>query len=122
MIDRDDRRMCWLPVDLPPLPATCSTLGRSTCFFAAQLLAMRLRRIGDQLEKSWTSGGRTGGLGGTSTGITGRFGGTPLKTSVRVRLSSFLRAVLRLSALVLAVTRRHLYGARRPRGGSSSNR
>lgn len=91
--------MCWLPVDLQPNPSlpadsTCIARSRFTCSLAAQLLASRLRIIGDQLENRLTTGGSRG---------------TPaVKVAARGRLRSLQRAALRIRALVLAVARRHL--------------
>ncbi|KAF3839416.1 hypothetical protein F7725_018133 [Dissostichus mawsoni] len=56
--------MCWLPIDqllLQPGDTTCNARLPSPCS-VAQLLASRLRRIGDQLEKSWTDGETESGI------------------------------------------------------------
>ncbi|CAB1442445.1 unnamed protein product [Pleuronectes platessa] len=91
--------MCWLPIDQPLLlPGDCTCSGRApTPCSLAQLLASRLRRIGDQLEKGRAAGGcgdRAGDRAGDSTG--------------HGHLRSFLRTALHLTVLVLLVARRHL--------------
>lgn len=87
--------MCWLPIDQPLLLPGDSTLSRtpSPCS-VAQLVAFRLRRVGDQMEKSWTAGNSACGPEDTLV----RFGG---KGHVRSALRSF-------AALVLFFTRQHL--------------
>uniref|UniRef100_A0AAV2MQY5 Uncharacterized protein n=1 Tax=Knipowitschia caucasica TaxID=637954 RepID=A0AAV2MQY5_KNICA len=83
--------MCWLPIDQPLLMPRHSSLSRSPspCSMA-QVVASRLRRVGDQFEKSFASG---------ATEYTSvRFGG---KRHLRSALWS-------LAALLLLFTRRHL--------------
>lgn len=95
-------KMCWLPVDQPlllPGDSTCSARSPSPCS-VAQLLASRLRRIGDQLEKGWTAGEMDGGFACAAAA-------TPVKAG-RSRWTSFLCAAVHLTVLVLAVARRHL--------------
>lgn len=96
--------MCWLPNDQPlllPGASACGARRPSPCS-VAQLLASRLRRIGDQLEKSWTAGDPGSGSG---TGCGGR--AEPLAAG-RGHLKSFLCTALHLTVLVLVVARRHL--------------
>ncbi|KAG8011898.1 hypothetical protein GBF38_004282 [Nibea albiflora] len=99
--------MCWLPIDQPlllPGDSTYSSRRPSPCS-VAQLLASRLRRIGDQLEKSWTAGETDsggfgcGGSGGTETSVS---------PSGRGHLKSFLCTAIHYTVLVLVVARRHL--------------
>ncbi|KAK9522209.1 hypothetical protein VZT92_018688 [Zoarces viviparus] len=95
--------MCWLPIDQPlllPGDSTCSGHRPSPCS-VAQLLASRLRRIGDQLEKSWTAGETESGFG-----CGGRE--TVVVVTGRGHLKSFLCTAMHLTVLVLVVARRHL--------------
>lgn len=88
--------MCWLPIDQPlllPGDSTCSGRRPSPCS-VAQLLASRLRRIGDQLEKSWTAREAEGGFSCDDSGAE--------------RLKSFLCTAIHFTVLVLLVARRHL--------------
>ncbi|KAL7392531.1 hypothetical protein ABVT39_026039 [Epinephelus coioides] len=99
--------MCWLPIDQPlllPGDSTCGVRRPSPCS-VAQLLASRLRRIGDQLEKSWTAGERDGGLG---CGGRGTAAAAEVVVTGRGHLKSFLCTAIHLTVLVLAVARRHL--------------
>ncbi|KAM3611160.1 uncharacterized protein V6R79_014371 [Siganus canaliculatus] len=94
--------MCWLPIQEPLLltgDSACSTRRPSPCS-VAQLLASRLRRIGDQLEKSWTAGE-------TDDGFSGRDRGKVAVTG-RDQLTSFLCTAIHFTVLVLVVARRHL--------------
>ncbi|KAF0034237.1 hypothetical protein F2P81_014303 [Scophthalmus maximus] len=93
--------MCWLPTDQPlllPGDSTCSGRRPSPCS-VAQLLALRLRRIGDQLEKGWAAGG---GCGDGATVL------AAAAVTGRGYLRSLLRTAARLAALALLVARRHL--------------
>lgn len=94
-------KMCWLPIDQPlllPGDSTCSARRPSPCS-VAQLLASRLRRIGDQLEKSWT-------VGEMDSGFTCGATGTTVVTG-RGHLKSFLRTAIHFTVLVLVVAKRH---------------
>lgn len=95
--------MCWLPIDQPllrPGDSSCSTSRRrSSACSVAQLLASRLRRIGDQLEKSWTSGDCLG-CGGDRVTVAAGTG--------RGHFKGFLVLAVRVTLLVLLSARRHL--------------
>ncbi|KAK5870791.1 hypothetical protein PBY51_003707 [Eleginops maclovinus] len=94
--------MCWLPTDqllLQPGDTTCNARRPSPCS-VAQLLASRLRRIGDQLEKSWTAGEKESGISCSSK--------ETVKLTGNGHLKSFLCTAIHLTVLVLVVARRHL--------------
>lgn len=96
-------KMCWLPIDQPlllPGDSTCSVRRPSPCS-VAQLLASRLRRIGDQLEKGWAAGEADGGYS------CGDGAGTVVVTG-RGHLKSFLCTAIHFTVLVLFVAKRHL--------------
>ncbi|CAJ1069502.1 hypothetical protein GBF38_004282 [Xyrichtys novacula] len=97
-------KMCWLPIDQPlllPGDTTCSARGPSPCS-VAQLLASRLRRIGDQLEKGWAA------AGDTESGFSCEGRGAVVVVTGRGHLKSFLRTAIHFTVLVLVVARRHL--------------
>ncbi|KAK5909537.1 hypothetical protein CesoFtcFv8_003459 [Champsocephalus esox] len=93
--------MCWLPIDqhlLQPGDTTCNARLPSPCS-VAQLLASRLRRIGDQLEKSWTDGETESGISCCRKTV---------KVTGKGHLKSFLYTAIHLTVLVLVVARRYL--------------
>lgn len=94
--------MCWLPIEQPlllPGDSSCSARRPSPCS-VTQVLASRLRRIGDQLESSWSAGETDGSY---SCGDRGS-----VVVTARGHFKSFLCTAIRLTVLVLFVTRRHL--------------
>lgn len=98
-----EEKMCWLPIDhslLLPGNSTCSSRRPSPCS-VAQLLASRLRRIGDQLEKSWTAEEADVGFSCGDRGTVVVSGRGHLK-------DGFLCVALHFTVLVLFVARRHL--------------
>ncbi|CAK6959781.1 hypothetical protein INR49_000880 [Scomber scombrus] len=95
--------MCWLPIEQPlllPGDSSCSARRPSPCS-VAQVLASRLRRIGDQLERNWPAGERDGGY---SCGDRG----SVVVVTARGHFESFLCTAIHLTVLVLFVARRHL--------------
>ncbi|KAK5615121.1 hypothetical protein CRENBAI_005294, partial [Crenichthys baileyi] len=97
--------MCWLPIDQPllrPGDSSCSaSRRRSSACSVAQLLASRLRRIGDQLEKRWTAGETPGDLGCGETVMVAAVTG-------RGHFKGFLCLAVHVTLLVLLGARRHL--------------
>ncbi|CAL8249033.1 unnamed protein product [Merluccius merluccius] len=109
--------MCWLPADQPLVAllqgdqvSAQGPAAAAACSSATQLLASRLRSIGDQLDKRRTAGG--GGHGQERhEGPSGGQQGPPSGGQSSGRLKGFiLRTAVRLAALalLLAVRRRHL--------------
>lgn len=98
--------MCWLPIDQPlllPSDSTCSVRRHSPCS-VAQLLAFRLRMIGDQLEKGWAAEDPEGGYRCREVGVEV----AEVVTGGGHRLKRFLCTVMRFTVRVLFAARRHL--------------
>ncbi|KAF6735395.1 hypothetical protein FQA47_021353 [Oryzias melastigma] len=103
-------KMCWLQVDQPflrPGESSCGARAPSPCS-AAQLLASRLRRIGDQLEKKgWTPREGPAGPGSCRSGEQAVWSGRGC-CFFAVCWGGFLRIAVRLTVLVLFGARPHL--------------
>lgn len=107
------KKMCWLPIDQPllrPGDSSCSARRRPSACSVAQLLASRLRSIGDQLEKSWTVRETKVGFVSVDRGR-GRGRGQAAAAATRSssrRLKGFLCLAVHVTLLVLLGARRHL--------------
>lgn len=100
-------KMCCLPVDQPllrPGDSSCARAPALSCS-VAQLLASRLRRIGDRLEKGWTSAARKSECV-CAEGVEGHAGVSA--SAATTHLKSFLCTAIHFTVLVLMLTRRHL--------------